>query len=127
MALKFPDKQFAIVTILLINLSAFFFIVSNDTIFKTLLSLSVIAVVVIVARLLIKNGFTGLKEVSLPSLSDSIKLSKIYLKMNRRFILVATIGLILAIGAISQTLFYSRSVQVQLIDEIMENKSFSDL
>ncbi|MHA1912577.1 MAG: FtsX-like permease family protein [Candidatus Kariarchaeaceae archaeon] len=125
MSIQFPEKAFARVTILLINLCAFFYIVSNDTLFRVFLISSLITVFIIILRLIIKNGLNSLKNVSLPALSDAIKLSKTYLKMNRRFILVATLGLILAIGAISQTLFYGRSVQVQLMDEVLENPEYS--
>ena len=125
MAVKFPEKTFAIITILLINLCSFFYIVSNDTLFEVFLVLSIITVFAIVLRLIIKNGFESLNNLTLSSISDAIKLSKTYLRINRRFILVASIGLILAIGAISQTLFYGRSVQVQLVDEILDNPEYS--
>ena len=75
--------------------------------------------------MIFKNGLKSLKSVSLQSFKDSFKLSLTYVRINRRFILVATIGLILAIGAISQTLFYSRSVEVQLVEDILDNPEYS--
>ncbi|MCE7735584.1 MAG: ABC transporter permease [Candidatus Heimdallarchaeota archaeon] len=111
--------------------SLIFYIIFQADIFRSITIVASVVLLFFIIKNLIQNWFKGRKELGILAVPhsgkaiDGVKIIRKYLKINRKYLLATTIGLVLALLVIAQVSIMSTSYRQAGFDRFIEGNDLS--
>lgn len=103
-----------------INLTLIYLIIELEQVLLLIGIMGLMILIVGIFNIMKSNSSSKYKEQTKSDLADMIKLSIRYLKMNKKYLIASSFGLVLALLVISQSFIMSSSYQQKSLDDYLE-------